>query len=51
MVHTEVFLAEEGMFKCMNMRDVDLLPGLELVESVGGIGGRSKETAEEIFVI
>jgi len=44
MVHAEVFLAEEGVFKCMNMRDVDPLPGLELVEPMGSIGRRSEET-------
>ena len=43
MVYTEVFLAEEGVFECMNVRDVDLLPGLELVELMGGIGSWSKE--------
>ena len=51
MVHAEAFLAEEGVFECVNVRDVDPLAGLELVESVGGVGGRSKEAAEEIFVI
>ena len=43
MVYAEAFLAEEGMFECMNVRDVDLLPRLELMEPMGGIGGWSKE--------
>jgi len=43
MVHTEAFLAEEGVFKCMNVRDVNPLPGLELVESMGSIGSWSEE--------
>ena len=45
MVHAEAFLAEEGMFECVNMRDVDLLAGLELVESMGGIRSQLKEAA------
>jgi len=45
MVHAEAFLAEEGMFECVNVRDVDPLPGLEFVESMGGIGTGSEETA------
>jgi len=45
MVHAEAFLAEEGVFKCINMRDVDPLPRLELVEPMGGIGSWSKEAA------
>jgi len=45
MVHAEAFLAEEGVFECVNMRDVDSLPRLELVEAMGGIGRRSEETA------
>ena len=45
MVHTEAFFAEEGVFECMNIRDVDLLSRLELVESMGGIGSGLEETA------
>ena len=45
MVHAEAFLAEEDMFECMNMRDIDLFPGLELMELMGGIGSWSKEAA------
>ena len=44
-VHAEAFLAEEGVFKCVNVRDVDLLSGFELMESMAGIGRWSKETA------
>jgi len=44
MVHTEAFLAEEGVFECMNVRDVDLLARFELVELMGGIGSGSEET-------
>jgi len=44
-VQAEVFLAEEGMFECMNVRDVDSLPRLELVEAMGGVGSWSEETA------
>ena len=51
MVHAEVFLAEEGVFECMNVRDVDLLSRLELVEPVSSVGLGSKEIAEEVLVI
>jgi len=44
-VHTEAFLAEEGMFECVNVRDVDPLPRFELVEPMGGVGGWPKEAA------
>jgi len=43
-VHAEMFLAEEGVFKCVNMRDVDPLSRFELVESMCGIGSGSEET-------
>jgi len=43
-VHAEIFFAEEGMFECMNVRDVDLLSRFELVESMGGIGLGAEET-------
>lgn len=36
-VHAEVFLAEVGVFKCMNVRDVDLLARFKLVKVMGGI--------------
>jgi len=45
MVHAEASLAEEGVFECVNMRDVDSLPRLELVETMSGIGSWSEETA------
>ena len=45
MVHTEVFLAEEGVFKCVNVSDMDPLSGFELVELMGGVGKGSKEAA------
>jgi len=44
MVQAEAFLAEEGVFECVNVRDVDPLSRFELVESMGRIGIRSKET-------
>jgi len=44
-VYTEAFLAEEGVFKCMNVRDVDPLSRFELVELVGSVGSGSEETA------
>ena len=44
-VHAEVFLAEEGVFKCVDMRDVDPLSRFELVELMGGIGLGLEETA------
>jgi len=40
-----MFFAEEGVFECMNVRDVDLLSRFELVKSMGGVGSRSKEAA------
>jgi len=43
-VHTEMFFAEEGMFECVNVRDVDLLSRFELVESIGSIGLGAEET-------
>ena len=43
-VHAEAFLAEEGVFKCVNVRDVDLLSRFELVELMGGIGLGLEET-------
>ena len=45
MVHAEAFLAEEGVFECMNVSDMDPLSGFELVELMGGIGSWSEETA------
>ena len=45
MVYTEAFLAEEGVFECVNVRDVDLLSRFELVELMGGVGKGSKEAA------
>ena len=45
MVHAEVFLAEEGVFECMNMRDMDPLSRFELVELRGGIGSRLEKAA------
>jgi len=45
MVHAEVFLAEEGVFECVNVRDVDPLSRFELMELMGGIGSGSEETA------
>ena len=44
MVYTEAFLAEEGVFECMNMRDVDPLSRFELVELMGGIGSGLEKT-------
>jgi len=44
-VHAEMFLAEEGVFKCMNVRDVDPLSRFELMESMGGVGSGLEETA------
>jgi len=45
MVYTEAFLVEEGVFECMNVRDMDLLSRFELVEPMGGVGKGSKEAA------
>jgi len=45
MVHAEAFLAEEGVFKCMNMRDVDSLSRFEFVELMGGVRSRLEEAA------
>ena len=45
MVQAEVFLAEEGVFECMNVRDVDLLPRLELVEAMSGVRSQLEEAA------
>jgi len=45
MVHTEAFLAEEGVFECVNVRDVDLLSRFELVESISSVGRGLEETA------
>jgi len=44
MVYTEAFFAEEGVFKCVNVRDVDPLSRFELVESMGSVGSASKKT-------
>ena len=44
MVHAEAFLAEEGVFECMNVRDMDPLSRFELVEPMGSIGSGSEET-------
>jgi len=43
-VHAETFLAEEGVFECMNMRDVDPLSRFELVELMGGIESGLEKT-------
>jgi len=45
MVHAEAFLVEEGVFECMNMRDMDPLSRFELVELMGGIGSRLEKAA------
>jgi len=44
MVHAEAFLAEVGVFECVNVRDVDPLSRFEFVESMGGVRSRSEET-------
>jgi len=49
-VHAEVFFAVEGVFECVNVRDVDPLPRFELVESMGSVGRWLKEAVQEIFV-
>jgi len=45
MVHAEAFLAEEGVFECVNIRDMDPLSRFELVELMGGIGSRLEKAA------
>jgi len=50
-VHAETFLAEEGVFEYMNVRDVDPLSRFELVKPMGGIGKGSEETVQEILVV
>ena len=51
MVHTEAFLAEEGVFKCVNMRDVDLLSRFEFMKAMSGVQRGPQEAAKEIWVI
>jgi len=50
-VHAETFFAEEGVFKCVNVRDVNLLSRFELVVPMSGIGQGSEETVQEILVV